>query len=240
MNVTLRKLPGRLPRLCLLCQLDTPSAFCSDCHDALPFIDQACQSCALPIIHFGRPNTAPKLCPECQEEPPPFNRTIAPLAFAYPVNHLVARFKDFQDLAIGDALTRLAIDYCRAARPILSVDAVCAVPSLGSRRFSRGFNPAEFIAKRVSAHVKQPLLPIIHKIRQTHDQRGLSRIERYGNIQDAFRIEPCLLSQVRHLLLVDDVITTGATARHLSELLLKNGVETVTLVALARTPKAAT
>ncbi|MGN0920429.1 MAG: ComF family protein [Cellvibrio sp.] len=219
------------PQICVLCLMHSTSRLCSNCQDALPFIVDQCRRCALPLEDGGK-----SVCSECHQDPPAFERAIVPLRFRYPVNRLVHRFKDRQDLTIGKALSQFAIDYCRAANPALIFDAACPVPTMVQRRFSRGFNPAEFVARQIAQAFNKPLLSLISKIRPTKDQRHLNRNARHRNIQGAFKVDS-RAGAYEHLLLVDDVVTTGATARHLSELLIDTGVKSVTLLALARTPK---
>jgi len=108
-----------------------------------------------------------------------------------------------------------------------------------SRRWQRGFNQTEIIAKELAVQLQIPLLT--HTCRRrtaTPSQKGLSRAQRQSNLRGAFELtkNSQKLIEGKRVALLDDVVTTTATARELSKLLIKHGATDVQIWALARTP----
>ncbi|MDA8168276.1 MAG: ComF family protein [Nitrospiraceae bacterium] len=132
----------------------------------------------------------------------------------------------------------------RLARPLAgfmlelglpAVDAVTAVPLAKKRLLERGFNQGLLLGREISKAIGAPLLPgALRKVKKTGPQAALGRKERLENLRGAFAAgKKCV--EGKTILLVDDVITTGATARECSRALLKAGAKEVYVAALART-----
>lgn len=223
---------------CLLCGLPfeasdpaSPVDLCPPCAAALPYIDRYCLQCGLPLPTI-------QYCGACQVDPPPFQRCIAPLRYEPPIAQLIARFKYDGRLAYGrllsDELTR------RLRRePDLGADAIAPVPLHWRRRWSRGFNQAEIIADELGRALRLPLcLGVLVRARATPAQQSLDAEQRRRNLRAAFAIRKNRggMLEGRRIALVDDVVTTGATASEITRLLLNAGARSVQVWCLARTP----
>ena len=221
---------------CLLC--DEPSqramALCEACENDLPWLERQCRQCALPIPD------AHALCTDCSNNPPSFSQVIAPFEFIFPVDTLISRFKYQQNWPYGRLLSTLLAQHLRyhfdegGQRP----DLILAVPLAKRRQRTRGYNQAQMIcdwlSKTLSLDNPKQLL---RRTRETISQQGLNAKQRRENLHNAFElIEP---EQVKdqHIILVDDVLTTGTTCSIISELLLKHGAARVDVYCLARTGK---
>lgn len=221
------------PQPCLLCEQPSKTGLCGLCEHSLRRLDSypwRCQQCCLPLA-----SEAP-LCGPCLRQPPPFSRSHIPFAYQHPLDFLIHQFKYRRHLASGHQLARLLIQHCESAeRP----DALVPVPLHWHKRWQRGFNQSELLAYPLARQLQVPLLPALRRVQPGHSQKGLTRRERLANLRQAFAVVPRFrpLLQGAHLVLVDDVVTTTATARCLSEQLLRAGADRVDIWALARTPE---
>jgi ComF family protein len=220
-----RALPGR----CAFC-LGPPARgrpWCAACHLALPWNLPACPGCAEPQ---GGQRVA-RRCGRCLAAPSGFVRARVPLRYEDAVTGLVRRFKFEASPRAGALLLALlegALDDEARAWP----QALVAVPLHSGRARARGFDQADWLARRLARHLGLPL-GHAERLRDTPSQRGLSRRERRANLRAAFRVTPGLPSRVA---LVDDVMTTGATLDALAAACHRAGAVEVEAWAVARTP----
>jgi ComF family protein len=199
---------------------------CRWCRADLPWNTCACARCALPL--------APGMdCPRCLSEAPPFSLVHAAFRYEFPVDRLLPRFKFHGDLAAGALLaTLLAWSLDPAQRP----EALLPVPLHRSRLRTRGYDQALELARALSRQTGVPLLASrLRRIRRTQAQTELGAAARRRNVAGAFALAagPSLPA---HVALVDDVLTTGATAGECAHLLLDAGVERVDLWTVASAP----
>lgn len=222
-----------LPRHCLLCrQLITASLpICHACQQELPWLRDCCPICALPLPVSGTP------CGRCLIRPPAFSRTIAAWHYAFPVDSLINRFKHQADWPYGKLLTALLIPRIRQQQDQSKPALLLPVPLARRRQRQRGFNQAGMMARWLAAKLHCPVHEHwLQRIRDTPAQQGLDASARRRNLRHAFALSEAARVQGRHIALVDDVLTTGATAETLSRLLLRAGASRVDLYCLARTP----
>jgi ComF family protein len=172
-------------------------------------------------------------CAECRTHEPHVDEIVAAFDYAFPVDRLIHRFKFAADLAAGRWLAmRLAARVRALERPQLLV-----APPLGAARLrTRGFNQALEIAKVIGGELGvRVALRGIEKARETPPQHGLGRRERRANLRAAFRCALALDGE--HVAIVDDVITTGATAAALASELKAAGAGRISVWVIARTPE---
>ena len=197
-----------MPLRCAFCGTRTRGAersVCADCHDDLPWI-------------------------EAMQPFDPLSVAVAPLAYEFPVDAAVKALKFKRRLWYGAALAQLACRHIDALPQ--DIDAVLPVPLHWRRKWWRGFNQAREIAKPVARRLGIPLIGDVRRARATRPQPGLSAGERRRNVRGAFVARGrCRAS---HVLIVDDVITTGATIAQLAHAVLDSGANKVSVLAVAR------
>lgn len=212
------------PEACVLCgAAGAPCGFCASCDRDLPRLDSACARCAVPLAS-GR------ACPDCARRPPPFLAVRAALAYTFPVDAALKALKFRRQLhyvpAFAGLLAPLLIESFPAA------DALVPVPLHRWRHATRGFNQARELCRPLARRSGLPILDAARRTRRTRPQAGLDAAARRRNLKNAFAISGNL--RCRHPLIVDDVMTTGETCRHLAHALLEAGAETVSVLTVAR------
>lgn len=176
------------------------------------------------------------VCPGCEAGLPwaqlAGDGVVAAFAYRFPIDRLVQRFKAGHDFAAGRWLAeRLAERVAGEDRP----DLVVAPPTPRARLVERGLNPALHLARHVARALRLPCeAGVVERVRDTPPQRALHRRERRANLRGAFRCRASLAG--RHVALVDDVVTTGATAEEIAQVLRDAGAARVSVWAVARTP----
>lgn len=191
-----------------------------------------CERCGAPR-GTGLPEARP--CPECSDWPDPLVEARCAALFAPPADALVhgLKFGGWRELAPFMA-ERMARSLAHAAVPPDSP--VVPVPTTPSREKHRGYNQAELLARELAPRIGRPVVPALARREGTATQVSLHRSERLANVREAFRGVPEHAPRVRgrSVLLVDDVLTTGATAGAAAEALAALGADGVTLVTFAR------
>lgn len=163
-------------------------------------------------------------------ESSPLEFDVAAVAYAFPVDVAIKAMKFQRRLFYAPAFAELL---CTAARALPDdIDAVLPVPLHWRRRWFRGFNQAVEIARPVAKCLGVPLVGNVRRKRATPFQSGLSARERARNLRSAFVVRGLL--PFRHVLIIDDVITTGTTVRQLARVMRRAGVKKVSALAVAR------
>ena len=224
------------PPVCLLCRDRSPSRrridLCPDCAGELDVIERACKRCGIPLDAVAGNDC---LCGRCQRHPPAFDRCFAPYAYDDSIGHLVTRLKYGHKLACARLLGAMLADRILADRPDMP-RILIPVPLHPERMRERGFNQAAEIGRAVSRRTGIPLdAGVVRRTRATPSQVGLPRRERLKNLRGAFEVSRA--PGLRHVALLDDVVTTGSTASEIARMLKASGVETVSVWAVARTPE---
>lgn len=222
-------LNGIWPPMCLVCgqTSDTGRGCCSGCRADMPTMDGYCRTCGLEL-----PRTV-DVCGECVGRPPPFDRATAGFGYRAPVASLVQRFKFDGDLAAGRVLARLLAERL-VGMPADRPDLMIPVPLNWRRHWRRGFNQAELLCRDLSRHFGGlPWADALRRSRATVTQSELPAERRAGNVKGAFAIGR-LPPGARHVVLVDDVMTTGATLRECARVLKRAGVGRVDVWVVAR------
>lgn len=213
---------------CIICQLKHAdrSTICRECQHDLPWLQYHCLICALPLPSDNN------LCPACLRKKPVFNQAYCAFRYEFPIDALIppGKFNNRTDYLI--ALSKLALLNIRLTkRP----DCIIPVPMHPQKLLKREYNHAWLIAQEISRHLQLPLdTKTLQKTVHTPNQIHLSAKERRSNLRNSFN---CRSRPPPHVMLVDDVITTGATANIISQVLKQAGCKRVDIMALARTDK---
>jgi ComF family protein len=171
-----------------------------------------------------------KVCGQCMQKAPPFSRVIPYGLYEGVLSEAIHQFK-FHGVRrlykpLGNLLCHLDIPHA---------DRIIPVPLSKKGLIKRGFNQSLLLSKVISKETGIPLsMDFLLKTKETPPQIGLSAKERVTNLRNAFEVRGNLKDM--SLLLVDDVITTGATIRECSKMLMKAGAQEVIVLALARAP----
>ncbi|VVM82650.1 hypothetical protein PS662_02407 [Pseudomonas fluorescens] len=221
---------------CLLCgeRADGATPICLGCETDLPWLGDHCQTCALPLPAAGL------TCGQCLKAPPAFEHVIAPWSYSFPIDSLITRFKHHAKWPLGRLLAELLAQSLQhhfdeaQERP----DALVPVPLAIKRQRQRGFNQAAMLSRWLGNSLVIPCEEqLVKRIHDTSAQQDLNADARKKNLRNAFALMPDASIKGRHLALVDDVLTTGATAQALARLLIEAGAARVDVYCLARTPK---
>lgn len=160
----------------------------------------------------------------------PLEFDVAPMAYTFPIDAAVKALKFRRRLFYAPGLAQLLMEAVRSLPG--DIDAVLPVPLHWRRHWFRGFNQAVEIGKPVAKHLGIPLISSVQRKRATPFQSGLSARKRASNLKSAFVFRGTL--RYAHVLIVDDVITTGTTMRQIARVLKRAGVERVSALAVAR------
>ena len=213
---------------CELClsSPDQPAFICTRCEADLPWQGLSCPQCSEPVVTEGR-------CGRCQKHPPAYDYSTCALLYGHPVNHWVQRCKDKGDIRFARHFSRLML----IDQPVFAItpDALVTIPSSRRRLMRRGFNLSQLLAHSLSQTLDIPLLEHALLKHRSRDQRQLSGQQR-RSVDTGLRSGQQDLSG-QHLLIVDDVMTTGATLDQAARLLKQQGATTVGAWCFARTPR---
>ena len=209
---------------CVLCgALSRDGVWCQACDADLPRLGTShCPVCALPT-HDGA------TCGRCLQHPPAFNRTVAAYAYAFPLDKLIQAVKFSEQLVLVEQLAA-ALAQRIDQRP----DALVAMPLHPLRLRERGFNQSLLLARSLGKRLNIPLLTdVCERTRNTTPQSSLRWQERGKNMRKAFTCTADLSG--KHIAVVDDVMTTGASIEELARTLRQAGAKEVSAWVVART-----
>ena len=221
---------------CGVCRGWCDSGLCRYCDARFAFERPRCGGCALPLL---APADEPDArCVRCRLAPPPWSRVVAGVDYGYPWDRQVVGLKFHQRLESVDALLRPLLARLHAER---GTDVrVVAVPLSRERLRERGYNQSWELARRIArALALQARADALFRVRDTGHQLGLHRDARAANPRGAFVVAPKHAAWVRdaRIALVDDVLTTGATAHAAVRTLRAAGARDVQVWVVARTPE---
>ena len=215
--------------------------FCQSCIQRSCWVNEACPRCAAGgSVEFAE-------CAQCERAPPPYEFASAAGVYDGPLRTAILRFKFSNDGGVRPLLRDAAL-YAMDRPWIRSFADECEhlvpVPQSWSKSLRRGRHPVAEIARdiasaaggRSSARVRFRVVPLLKKVRSTPPQVILSGRDRRVNLRAAFAVDSGAYLP-RHVILFDDVLTTGTTAAECTRALLRAGVQKVALVVLARAPR---
>lgn len=185
------------------------------------------QGLKTPVCAGCRADLPWALAPDLSIEP--FTSVFAPFEYAFPIDAAIKAMKFRRRLFYAPAFGNLLMQGLDWPE---DVDGLLPVPLHWRRHAIRGFNQAAEIARPVSEATGLPLVANVTRRRQTPYQSGLTAAQRKRNLKSAFAARGTI--EFQHVLIVDDVITTGETCRQLAQVLLDAGVEKISALAIAQ------
>jgi len=241
------------PTQCRVCRRWQAHALCTTCLPPSGRAGPRCLRCALPLPS-SRVTHPDGLCALCEDEPPRFDHAIAAFDYEAPWSGLVAALKFRQDPALAVPLAgalqepilkrwglpsrpgQPALQRLRAGAPSLIVP----VPLSAARLRERGYNQADRLARALGRTLRLPVqTDLVQRRRDTARLMSLDKDAREAHIRGAFHVPPAWRAAIagRHVAVVDDVLTTGATLNAVSDALWRAGAREVSAWVLARTPR---
>lgn len=220
------------PPACPLCGAtfltNWDDVFCGACLDDFrPLPASHCPVCSLP---FAVTANSYHLCGRCIKHPPAYTKVYVAGIYERSLRRAIQQFKFSRKVGLDRSLGRLLE---RTIEEELKIDLVVAVPLHHQRLQQRSYNQALLLAREIARSRNLPVASnLLLKVRETEPQQGLSAKQRLRNLQDAFVLQGDLSGQA--ILLVDDVMTTGATVESCSKVLLAAGARVVYVAVIAR------
>lgn len=220
---------GRVPSQCSVCHAWPSQRICNACVARFAQPTARCQRCALHVP------AGVAVCGACLRKPPSFDACLAAVDYAFPWADVLADFKFRADPGLARTLSVVLRSTPWVEPAIEAADRLLPVPLSSDRLHARGFNQSALLAHHLAAHKADP--HTLLRLHATEAQSSLPRAQRLRNLHGAFAVEPARAAALRgqHVLLLDDVMTTGATAHAATLALREAGVAQVTVVVLART-----
>lgn len=213
---------------CVLCL--QPSfreiGLCVHCEQRLPWIKNPCQRCAIGMEEGAI------LCADCLYKNPPFDKLSALFDYAWPINAFISKLKYGGHLPFGKILAYQLHKHFKPQHPI---DVVIPMPLHPLRQKERGFNQSIELATIIAKELNLPLdRRSCTKVKDTPSQALLSAAKRLSNVREnAFAIAPSF--DAKHVLVIEDVVTTAATVNAFARVLKHHGVHTVEILSVCRT-----
>ncbi len=233
-----RAIDAILPPRCLKCGEvvsvgSGQGALCPSCWGKLSFLGEPCCACCGQPFDFDLGEGA--LCGACLAAHPPFDRARAVLRYDEASRDMILALKHADRTSLAPAFAAWA---ARAGRALVAdCDLIAPVPLHWSRLFSRRFNQAALLANALAAMSGKPAVPdLLVRRRATEKQGHLVRLARQRNVAGAFTLHPGRAALVadKRVLLIDDVITTGATIGNCAKALRRGGAAAIDVLAVAR------
>ena len=222
------------PSSCNLCREPLAAgqpSFCSNCVDQLPYLDQQCIRCAQPLIYSS-------ICPNCQKNPPNFRRCVALFDYQPPICASIMCIKRNPHAPELKQLSLLLADLLNTAYKDTTLPSiVIPMPLHPIKLARRGFNQSYLIARFIKSKLSNLEILDNRCIRTYYGkpQHSKTQKQRWRSMSGAFTMQGDSTINNQNVALIDDVVTTGATATAATESLLKAGVKSVDLWCIART-----
>ncbi|MFA4854679.1 MAG: ComF family protein [Candidatus Omnitrophota bacterium] len=226
------------PECCLACKKSIhPNQgrdfICTSCRDGIEMnLPPFCAYCGR---HLDGLSLEKNICPGCLSIKFNFDRAFSPCKYSGTIKKLIHEFKYSGSDYLGRDLGKIMNNFIRAYDlPIEYMDFIIPVPLHNSRLRQREFNQAQILSEQVAGEFnKEVLAQVLIRNRMTKTQTGLDPQERWINVEESFCVTRPEMVRERNLLLVDDVLTTGATSSQAAKSLKESGARNVFLLTLA-------
>lgn len=224
-----RALAALVPSQCAVCHAWPAQRVCGQCIARFAQPQRRCPTCAL-ALPVGVP-----ACGICLRLPPPLDLCLAAVDYGYPWAQAIGQFKFQGDPGWAGTLATLIRSMPWAEPALEAADIVLPVPLSHARLQERGFNQALLLARHLAPHKSDAsvLLRVVATVAQTQ----LTRAKRLENLRGAFMVDPLRRAAIegRRVVVVDDVMTTGATLHAAAHALRQAGAHHVCAIVIART-----
>lgn len=222
-------LMAALPSQCPVCRSWPRHGLCEDCIGQFAQPHPRCLTCALPLP------VGPTQCGACLKQAPPLDRCLAAVPYAYPWSRLISDFKFHEHTGLVRNLAAL-LQATPWVEPTLdAADWLLPLPLSRQRLAQRGYNQSLLLARAL--HPAKTRHDLLLRLVDTPAQHTLKRAQRLRALDQAFALEPLLAQQLTgaRVVLVDDVMTTGASLHAAARVLRAGGASHITGLVLART-----
>ncbi len=224
------------PPHCLICQAplgsETDQMTCVTCLASMPKNPQPwCPTCGLSLLGWGKETTH---CVACLQKPSPLTWARAATLYQGTAKASVGKLKFHHQVNLADPMARAMAEVAQTP-PTFNADLLIPVPLHTTRERQRGFNQSALLADALSPQLKIPVAKeILIRSVATEAQTKLNATGRRQNVLNAFKVSNPVAIQNKHLLLIDDVMTTGSTLFGCAEVLALAGAKTIGALAFAR------
>jgi len=200
---------------------------CCECYLKLPHQVFCCDRCRETFSGFS------DYCGKCLNTPPNFDSCFCPFQYEAPISDDICKLKYADQPQIAKYLANLFLNELYSHGKTLP-DALISVPMHASKLRKRGFNQSHELAKHISKSLKLPIIEgVLVKSRNTERQVTKTLKQRKKNLKGSFDLLDAV--KTKHIAIIDDVVTTGATADEIAKILKRNGVDYIQVWGIART-----
>jgi len=218
-----------IPEKCIDCNRAIKSndtCICDICYPKLPFLDNACQHCGQPF------NADADICGRCIKSSPIYDQCFYAFKYEYPIDKQICQFKYSERPELAKPIAKLLYHEIKQ-HYLPTPELLIPVPVHTRKLRERGFNQSLLLTKILSSLTGIPYANSIDKYRHTSPQAQQTLKQRHNNIKNSFRLNTKI--NAKHVAIIDDVITTGATVSEISKILQKNGVDYIQVWGVAHT-----
>lgn len=226
---------------CVACNRElfeyTRYELCPKCLEQIEFNYSYCVKCGRKIVIFDSIGSG--ACKECLESEPAFTRARSPIVYSGIGAKLIKHFKYGSGKFLAPVLAEYMFDSISSELIDDECDFVTYIPMHIKKQKARGYNQSELLAKEVAKYMALPCIPILQKSYQTLSQASLNRGSRLKNLRNSLSLDKYYMQfmpQGKSILLIDDVLTTGATANIGAELLKSAGFKNIYVLTFASVP----
>ncbi len=222
-----------MPSRCAVCHAWPSNAVCEECVRLFGQPQTRCRTCAVSL-----PETITQ-CGACLRQPPPLAAVLAAVNYDYPWAQMVRDFKFHADIAWARSFARMMRSTPWVDPALEAADWIVPMPLSRQRLLERGFNQSDVLAAAlVTGSQRTVRRDVLVRIRDTTPQSSLPRSERSANVANAFVVHPGRFHAVqgKKVVLIDDVMTTGASLHAAARALAQAGAAQTTALVFARTP----